>query len=111
MRRTLTLAVLALALVGPRERAVSAQPRYGVAGSHGPERRAGSNALKDQLGIPAAMRLIGADDPAARLRGIERLGSLGASEPLAIDALVEAMDQSSPAMRDPRARLTAVRVL
>src|SRR5262245_55706330 len=92
-----------------------AQPRQtvvgvGVAGARpnpGPSDQGLS--LKEMFGIPVATRLIQSDDPSDRIRGIERLGAIGTPE--AIDALVEQIEQGSPASRDPRARLTAVRVL
>jgi HEAT repeat protein len=107
MRRSLALAALALSLAPG---AASAQGRLGVATTRPPERRVvESTALRAQVGIPAALRLLGSDDFATKLRGIERLASIGTTD--AIDALVDAMDQSSVQMRDPRARLVAVRAL
>jgi cellulose synthase operon protein C len=104
MRRPVVLAALAIALSSAP---AAAQPRPQVAGPHVSVRD--SSALRAQLGIPVAQRLLTSDDFATRIRGIERFGAIGTTE--AIDALVDAMDQSSVAVRDPRARLTAVRVL
>ncbi|MGK3959714.1 HEAT repeat domain-containing protein [Sorangium sp. So ce118] len=65
--------------------------------------------LRGSLGVPVAERLLASSDPEARLRGIERLGSIGTEE--AIDALLAALEQGAPAARDPKARLAAVRAL
>ncbi|WP_437808981.1 HEAT repeat domain-containing protein [Sorangium sp. So ce1078] len=69
----------------------------------------GAAPLRGSLGVPVAERLLASSDPEARLRGIERLGSIGTEE--AVSALLAALDQGSPAARDPRARLAAVRAL
>jgi HEAT repeat protein len=71
--------------------------------------RPGATTFKSSTGIAVAERLLLSDDPEDRLRGIERLGSIGTPE--AIDALLEAMEQGTAVGRDPRARLLAVRVL
>jgi HEAT repeat protein len=65
--------------------------------------------FKERFGIPVAVRLIQSDDASDRIRGIDRLGAIGSLE--SIDALVEQLEQGSPAARDPRTRLTAVRIL
>src|SRR5271154_6642664 len=65
--------------------------------------------LKARIGVAFAKHLIESDDANDRLRGVERLGSIGTQE--AIDALVEAIEQGAAVGRDPRARLLAVRVL
>ncbi|WP_437479637.1 HEAT repeat domain-containing protein [Sorangium sp. So ce1014] len=70
---------------------------------------AGAAPLRGSLGVPVAERLLSSGDPEARLRGIERLGSIGTEE--AVSALLAALEQGSPAARDPRARLAAVRAL
>jgi HEAT repeat protein len=106
MRRPIALAALALAFSSVP---AAAQPRVAAPGSRPAERHADSNALRAQLGIPVAQRLLASDDFAARIRGIERLGAIGSTE--AFDALVDAMDPQSVAARDVRARLAAVRVL
>src|SRR5262245_31430622 len=106
--RPLAALALALALVPG---AAAAQSRAGVAG-HRPsqeQRRNEPPALRTLVGIPVAQRLLQADDAATRIRGVERLGAIGTPE--AIDALVEALEQNSTWMRDPRIRLTGVRVL
>ncbi len=108
VRRPLALAALALALLHAPAPA-AAQPRAAVAGAGSARPRAESDGFRAQMGIPVAQRLLASDDFATRIRGIERLGGIGTSE--AVDALVDAMDPSSVAARDPRARLTAVRVL
>ncbi|WP_437965471.1 HEAT repeat domain-containing protein [Sorangium sp. So ce260] len=69
----------------------------------------GATPLRGSLGVPVAERLLASSDPEARLRGIERLGSIGTEE--AVSALLAALEQGSPAARDPRARLAAVRAL
>jgi HEAT repeat protein len=106
MRRPLAALALALALAPG---AAAAQPRSGVAGHRPSERRNEPAALHTLVGIPVAQRLLQSDDAATRVRGVERLGAIGTNE--AIDALVEILEQNSPWMRDPRIRLTAVRVL
>src|SRR5512141_2157267 len=107
MRRPLAALALALALAPG---AAAAQPRSGIA-VHRPsaERRDEPTALHAIAGIPVAQRLLQSDDPATRVRGVERLAAIGTTE--AIDALVEILEQNSPWMRDPRIRLTAVRAL
>ncbi|XXT16833.1 HEAT repeat domain-containing protein [Sorangium sp. So ce429] len=69
----------------------------------------GAAPLRGSLGVPVAERLLASSDPEARLRGIERLGSIGTEE--AISALLAALEQGAPAARDPKARLAAVRAL
>ena len=68
-----------------------------------------SSALGARFGVSAAQRLLASTDPDERLRGIARLGDDGSRE--AVEALVRAMDPGSPAVRDPRARLLAIRAL
>lgn len=65
--------------------------------------------LRGSMGVAVAARLLASDNAADRLRGVERLGSLGTTE--AIDALIEALEQGTAASRDPKARLLAVRAL
>jgi HEAT repeat protein len=112
-RRSIRIAAVAMVGValGAGDGPARAQPRVmvGTGPARPAERKAESNALRAQLGVPLAQRLLVSDDLATRIRGIERLGAIGTSE--AIDALVDAMDQSSVAARDPRARLVAVRAL
>ncbi|XYH95217.1 HEAT repeat domain-containing protein [Sorangium sp. So ce1128] len=69
----------------------------------------GAARLRGSLGVPVAERLLASSEQEARLRGIERLGSIGTEE--AINALLAALEQGAPAARDPRARLAAVRAL
>jgi HEAT repeat protein len=100
---------LALALFSA---GADAQPRPVMVGVQRVDKRGESNALRAQMGVPLAQRLLLSDDLATRLRGIERLGALGALGMVeAIDALVDGMDPGSVAARDPRARLVAVRAL
>jgi HEAT repeat protein len=87
----------------------SAQPRVVVNGAPRDEPRGHFAALNELFGVPVAVRLTQSDDAATRLRGIERLATIGTPE--AVDAMVEQIEQGSPAARDPRARLAAVRAL
>ena len=89
--------------------AVFAQPRVVSSAPARDEARAHRGALKEMFGVAVAVRLTQSDDATARLRGIERLAAIGTPE--AIDAVVEQIEQGSPAARDPRARLAAVRAL
>src|SRR4051794_23163066 len=113
--RSSSLLVLAALALSVAPSPAVAQPRQAVGGVGlvGPrsdaDRHATSMPFKEMFGVPVASRLIQSDDPVERIRGIERLGTLGTTE--AIDALVEQIEQGSPASRDPRARLMAVRVL
>ena len=108
--RSIRVPLLLASLVLVAARTASAQPqRAAVSGSAREEVRGHRTPLKEMFGVAVAVRLTQSDDATARLRGIERLGAIGTTE--AIDALVEQIEQGSPASRDPRARLTAVRVL
>jgi HEAT repeat protein len=86
-----------------------AQPRVVVNAAPHDDARGHASALKEMFGVTVAVRLTQSDDTTARLRGIERLAAIGTPE--AIDAIVEQIEQGSPAGRDPRARLAAVRAL
>ncbi|HLM71998.1 MAG TPA: HEAT repeat domain-containing protein, partial [Polyangiaceae bacterium] len=88
---------------------VSPPRREGATPKQAQSSRPGAATFKSSTGIAVAERLLLSDDPEDRLRGIERLGSIGTPE--AIDALLEAMEQGTAVGRDPRARLLAVRVL
>lgn len=107
MRRPLAALAFALALAP----GVAAAQRIAVNGPgvRPPDLHAEQHPFRALLGVPAAQRLLQSDDLADRLRGVERLGAIGTPE--AVDALVEALDAGSAAMRDPRARLLAVRAL
>src|SRR4051812_8923187 len=111
--RSASLFVLAALALGAVSSTAAAQPKQAVVGVGNlgakPDRGAEAASFKEMFGVPVAARLIQSDDPADRIRGIERLGGVGTTE--SIDALVEQIEQGSPASRDPRARLTAVRVL
>src|SRR5712672_3594312 len=78
----------------------AAQPKQAVGGigilGVKPDEGRGAQAspLKEMFGVPVAAKLIQSDDPADRIRGIERLGGIGTTE--AIDALVEQIEQGSP---------------
>lgn len=89
--------------ISPRRREI--QPPRGV---ESPRPRGGAT-FKSSTGLAVAERLLLSDDPEERLRGLERLGSIGTPE--AIDALLEAVEQGTAVGRDPRARLLAVRML
>lgn len=65
--------------------------------------------LRGMFGIPVAERLLVSGSADERLRGVQRLAAIGTPE--AIDALVDALEQSSIVGRDGRARLEAVRFL
>ena len=108
--RSIRVPLLLASLVLVAARTAYAQPqRAAVSGPAREEVRGHATPLKEMFGVAVAVRLTQSDDATARLRGIERLGAIGTTE--AIDALVEQIEQGSPAARDPRARLTAVRVL
>ncbi len=68
-----------------------------------------SRGLRDRLGVEVAGALLLSDDPRERMRGVDRLGTIG--DPPAVDALLEILDSGSPASRDPDTRLHAVRML
>src|SRR5688572_27211293 len=109
MRRSLRLSLLALA-VALLPASASAQSRMGRPSEPRPEpRRSDRQSVQAQVGVPLAKRLLVADDPTSRLRGVERLGATGPPEPIA--ALVEAFEQRQYVSRDPKALLMAVRVL
>lgn len=65
--------------------------------------------LKSLSGVAAAADLLQSDGAEDRLRGIERLSSIGSPE--AVEALLDAMEQGSSIGRDPKARLLTVRAL
>lgn len=65
--------------------------------------------FKARFGVPHAEKLLTKDDPATRIRGVERLAAIRTEE--SIEALVSAMELGTALSRDPRARLTAVRAL
>ncbi len=69
----------------------------------------GTSALHDLFGVPVAKRLLLSDDTADRIRGIERLGSLGTDD--AIEALVAALEGGGTTSSDTKVRLVAVRIL
>ena len=108
--RSIRVSLFAASLAFFAARAASAQaPRAAGGGSLREDARESSASIKEMFGVAVAVRLLQSDDATTRLRGIERLGAIGTTE--AIDALVEQIEQGSPAARDPRARLAAVRVL
>ena len=107
--RLICASLLAGSLVLLAANAISAPPPVIVNGGARDDARGHVGALKEMFGVAVAVRLTQSDDAAARLRGIERLATIGTPE--AVDALVEQIEQGSPAARDPRARLAAVRAL
>lgn len=107
--RSIRASLLVSTLVLLAAPAASAQPRVVVNGAPRDEPRGHVAALNELFGVPVAVRLTQSDDAATRLRGIARLATIGTPE--AIDAMVEQIEQGSPAARDPRARLAAVRAL
>lgn len=103
MRRSFAALALALAALPAT---AAAQIR---AASPRPQDPRESTALRERFGLPRAQRLLLAGDSATRVRGVERIASLGT--PDAIDALVDVMESNSTAQGDARMRLAAVRVL
>ncbi len=69
----------------------------------------GTSSLHDLFGVPVAKRLLLSDDTDDRIRGIERLGSLGTDD--AIEALVAALEGGGTTSSDTKVRLVAVRIL
>ncbi|WP_437709935.1 HEAT repeat domain-containing protein [Sorangium sp. So ce448] len=111
----LAAALAATAMAGPAApQPVARTARAPQAAEEGGKASAGAEAgatpLRGSLGVAVGERLLSSSDPAARLRGIERLGAIGTEE--AVSALLAALDQhGAPGARDPRARLAAVRAL
>jgi HEAT repeat protein len=103
MRRPLAALALSAALLPTT---AAAQSR--VAATR-PQPARSESSVRGQIGIPAAQRLLQSDDWTARVRGVERLASIGTPE--AIDALCEAVEGRGSALRDVRMRLAAVRAL
>jgi len=104
----LTGVLWALPALGQMRRAAPPPPPAPPPQPAETEPRKGSP-LRAELGVAVAARLLESDESSDRIRGVARLGSIGTTE--AIDALVEALEASSAAGRDHRARLEAVRVL
>ncbi|WP_437543909.1 HEAT repeat domain-containing protein [Sorangium sp. So ce367] len=111
----LAAALAATAMAGPAApQPVARTARAPQAAEEGGKAPAGAQAgatpLRGSLGVAVGERLLSSSDPAARLRGIERLGAIGTEE--AVSALLAALDQhGAPGARDPRTRLAAVRAL
>jgi HEAT repeat protein len=106
----LLVGVALAASAGPAAAQIVPGPRFELhAASPPPPRPKAAEGLRGHVGIPVAARLLASETAADRLRGIERLGAIGTPE--ATTVLTEALEQSSPLARDPRARLTAVRAL
>ncbi len=68
-----------------------------------------ASSLEGHLALAVAERLLGSDDSDDRVRGVDRLVSSGQRE--AIDRLLRALSDGGSALRDPRARLAAIRGL
>jgi HEAT repeat protein len=102
------------AVIGLVASSAAAQPRVGSRLSRpevAPQPQAAQDrpgSLEAHLALAVAERLLASDDSDDRVRAIERLASSGQRE--AIDRLVRALADGS-ALRDPRARLAAVRGL
>src|SRR5690349_2016739 len=97
--RSIRVPLLVASLALFASRTAYAQPQRAATGSTAREEvRGRTTPLKEMFGVAVAVRLAQSDDAAARLRGIERLGAIGTTE--AIDALVEQIEQGSPASRD-----------
>ena len=106
--RTVFALALCAALGAPAVAAAQRSPaRSGATDSAKP--LGGTTSIKDLFGVSVAKRLLQSDDTDDRIRGIERLGSLGSDE--AIDALVQALDGGGSASSDTKVRLVAVRIL
>ncbi len=108
MRSRLLAASLVL-LAGLTAAPARAQVRMGRMPEPRSAPRRSSVTLRSLFGVPVAQRLLQSDDPDDRLRGVERLGAIGTDE--AIDALTEALTQTSILENDLRVRLLAVRAL
>jgi len=113
MRDCLKWAVLLGALLGaPSAAAQPAAPSRFSRPAAAVNRPFGQNetgSLAAHLAVAVAERLLASDDPDDRLRGVDRLA--GSSQREAIDRLVRALADGTTALRDPRARLAAVRGL
>ncbi|APR83146.1 Chromosome partition protein smc [Minicystis rosea] len=105
MRRPFAALAFVLALLP----GAAAAQRVAVSRPGETRRPAEPTSLRAQMGIPVAQRLLLSEDPAQRVRGVERLGAIGTPE--AFDALIDVMESNGVAQRDARMRLTAVRVL
>jgi HEAT repeat protein len=68
-----------------------------------------SSSLEGHLALSVAERLLASDDSDERVRGVERL--VASEQREGIDRLVRALTDGNSTLRDPRARLTAVRAL
>lgn len=105
-RRALaTLAVALAAALGPTGDARAGDEK----GSDVAKPLGGTRSIQELFGVPVAKRLLRSDRTEDRIRGVERLGSLGSDE--AIAALVEALDGGGSTASDMMVRLASVRVL
>lgn len=69
----------------------------------------GTRSVTELFGVPVARRLLASDRTEDRIRGVERLGSLGTDE--AIAALVGTLEGGGSTASETMVRLSAVRVL
>lgn len=112
IRAPFAFAPLVLLLAAAGSASAQPQPQRAIAVINSTSREEPHRAtspLQGMFGVAVGVRRMSSDDAAARLRGIERLAAIGTPE--AVDALLEQIEQGSPAARDPRARLAAVRAL
>ncbi len=109
MRRTRPIAALAVALAAALAFPGAAHGESVARGRDVAKPLGGTRSLSDLFGVPIARRLLFSDRTEDRIRGVERLGSLGSDE--AIAALVEALEGGGSSAADQMVRLSAVRVL
>ncbi|MEZ4300698.1 MAG: HEAT repeat domain-containing protein [Polyangiaceae bacterium] len=111
MRRTRVVTALAVVLAGlSLAPAVAFAQAGSTASPTDPAKPLGGTlAIRDLFGVPVAKRLLQSDKTDERIRGVERLGSLGTDD--AIDALVQALEGGGSTSSDTMVRLAAVRVL
>src|SRR5882672_8896040 len=100
--------------LGAAEAQQAPGPRFGrpavvVSQPTAPER---SSSLDGHLAMSVAERLLASDDSDDRVRAVERLAGYGQQgQREAIDRLLRALSEGGPVLRDPRARLSAIRGL
>jgi HEAT repeat protein len=105
---SLVFGLLAVGAKAARAQSIGPRSPSGATIATPPDReRAGS--LQSRLAVPVAERLIFSDSSEDRVRGVERLTSVGQRE--GVDRLLRALSEGGPVFRDVRARLTAVRGL
>lgn len=109
MRRTRLLAAAAVALATAIGLPAAADSKVAARGSDAAKPLGGTRSIQDLFGVPVARRLLLSDRTEDRIRGVERLGSLGTDE--AVTALVEMLEGGGSTASDTMVRLAAVRVL